>query len=306
MATDLAQRAATAKPVDSPTRSNRDLVLAHGEELSKALGQETDVDHFIRGVLTVLTNSPQLQQASERSLMAAILFGAQLKLEIGNGMNQFHLTPRKRRWTEVVNGRDEWKEEWVCVPMIGYQGYVELSYRSAKVLDFQVVRIREGDAFEYRYTTETGKQLFWQPADNVVDESKPYKGGIIRSRLAGGGVAETYMTVGQIEQRRPDSSREQEIKFGKDKGNLYVPNTPWTASVSSYESMCDKTIMREHQKYLPKSIEMMQALALDGRLLARNQHGELEAAATYAEDFGPNVAALESGEPWAAVPDANS
>jgi recombination protein RecT len=276
MASELAQRAAEVKPSERATA--RDLILRHQEEFDRALGRSMDTDHFVRGVLTSLTANPDLQTVTEQSLIAAVLLAAQLKLEIGAGMNQFHLTPRNVTVDveEMVNGRavKARRSQSVCVPIIGYQGYVKLGYNHPRVLDFQVIRVREGDEFDYSYTTERGKAISWRPT-LPIDISKPYAGGVIRSALAGGGVIETYMHVSEIEAARPDYTKPKE-------GQDWVPNTPWK---TNYEAMADKTIMRQHQKYMPKSIEMETALALDNRVLAR-VNGEVVTALPYEQEFG--------------------
>lgn len=281
----LAAAASSARPAER--RTARDLIVRHKDEIANALGEAITADHFVRGVLTTLTNTPDLQRATEQSLIGGVLFAAQLRLEIGNGLNQFHLTPRTIR--KEVEG--QWISELVCVPMIGYQGYVELAYRHSKVLDFQRIRIREGDEFDYSYTTERGTAITWRPA-LPFNTDAPYKGGVIRSKLAGGGVVETYMHVDQIEQRRPDYTREQTMRKGPRAGETYTPNTPWSMGPSSYESMCDKTVMREHQKYLPKSIEMQKALELDGRVVAQDD-GEIHTVLDRDAEFGPAAAAIE-------------
>lgn len=276
MASELAQRAAQAKP--SERRVARDLILDHQAEFERALGKSMDTDHFVRGVLTSLTATPDLQTVTEQSLIAAVLLAAQLKLEIGAGMNQFHLTPRNVtvETEEMVNGRlvKARRPQSVCVPIIGYQGYVKLGYNHPRVLDFQVIRVREGDEFDYSYTTERGKAISWRPR-LPIDISKPYQGGVIRSALVGGGVIETYMHVSEIEAARPDYTKPKE-------GSEWVPNTPWK---TNYEAMADKTIMRQHQKYMPKSIEMERALALDNRVL-RQDGEEVVTALPYEQEFG--------------------
>jgi len=276
MTSQLVARAAGS--VSTERRTVRDAINMHSEEFKRALGDSMDVEHFIRGVFTTITANPELQNVTEESLMAGVLWAAQLRLEIGNGMNQFHLTPRK---VSMPNGEGGYEKVQVCVPMIGYQGYIDLSYRHSKVLDFQSVRIREDDEFDYSYTTERGKSLTWKP-QLPIDITKRYVGGIIRSKLAGGGVTETYMHISEIQARRPDYTKEQP---GRGNKAAYTPKTPWSLSQSSFESMCDKTIIREHQKLMPKSIEMQRVLALDGRVLKTGEDNEIEAVLPFDKEF---------------------
>lgn len=282
MSSAIAQRAASAQQGDE--RTIRDTITEHSEEISKALGNSITPEHFIRGVFTTLTANPDLQNATEQSLIAAILFAAQLKLEIGNGLNQFHLTPRTIDITEtqVLNGQNVKvkTKRLVCVPMIGYQGYVDLGYRHPRVLDYQIVRVREGDYFDFSYTTELGKAIVWRPV-LPLDMKAAYVGGIVRSKLAGGGVTETYLTRDQIEARRPAYTKEQEAN-----GKSWIPNTPWK---TDWEAMADKSLIREHQKLTPKSIEMLQVMALDGRVLEKRD-GEISAALDFDAEFGEKSA----------------
>lgn len=92
MASQIAQRAAEVRPTDQ--RTVRDMIVEHQGEFESALGDSMSVEHFMRGVFTTITANPELADVSEQSLAAGLLWAAQLNLEIGNGMNQFHLIGR--------------------------------------------------------------------------------------------------------------------------------------------------------------------------------------------------------------------
>lgn len=222
--TEATQKAQTGKP------TARDLVQRQAPEIGRQLAGVMNTDAFVRSAISTISNSPQLQQATPNSILGSIMLAAQLKLEIGPALQHFYLTPRK------VNG------QWTCLPIIGYQGYIELAYRNPKVEKVESFLVREGDLFNHGADNERGRFFEWVPKD--YDEDRPWTGAVAMAKMRGAGTVWAYLTKSQVMRRKPANS---------DKG-------PWA---SHEEEMARKTAIRALSPYMPKSIEQGQALRAD-------------------------------------------
>lgn len=227
MTKDLSQAAVAAK--QNPTM--RDLVEQQRQAIERQLGGAMNTDAFVRTVLSELKKEPKLMQADPATVLGGVMLAAQLRLEIGSGMGEFFLTPRKNR------GQME------CLPIIGFQGLVKLALRSEFVKNVQAFLVREGDRFEYGADAERGMFYEWQPLD--FEEEREWVGVVATARMTSGGTTWVYLTKGQVYARRPSYW---------DKG------TPWQ---THEDEMAKKTAVRALAKYLPKSTDLGRAIEAD-------------------------------------------
>lgn len=223
---DLSQAAVAAK--QNPTM--KDLVEAQRAAIERQLGGAMNSDAFVRAVLSEITKQPKLMSADPKTVLGGVMLAAQLKLEIGSGLGEFYLTPRREK------GRD------ICLPIIGYQGLVKLVLRSDAVLNIQTAVIREGDDFTFGSDARRGIFHEWAPRD--FDESRRMVGVLATSQMDGGGVSWAYLTLAQVEARRPTPWE----------------STPWKTHP---EEMAKKTVLRDLAKRLPKSTDLGRALEAD-------------------------------------------
>lgn len=223
---DLAVAAASAKK--NPTA--RDLIEAQKPAIERQLAGAMNSDAFVRAVLTEIQKSPKLAQADPSTLLGGVMLAAQLKLEIGSGMGEFWLTPRKDK------GRD------ICLPIIGYQGLIKLVLRSSMVTTVQAFIVREGDEFTYGADAERGMFYEWKPRD--FEESRSPVGVVATAKMRAGGTTWVYLTAEQVLKRRPH----------------YWESTPWKTDT---DEMWKKTAVRALAKYLPKSTDLGRAIEAD-------------------------------------------
>ena len=216
--TDLSTAAATAKA--RPTI--KDLILRQTPAIEAQLGGVLNSGAFVRAAISEISKSPELQQATPSSVLGSIMLAAQLKLEIGPALGHLWLTPRKDHG------------QWTCLPILGYQGMVELAYRSGRVLKIETFVVRKGDVFEYGANSERGRYFDWRPAD--FDQTREWTDVVVTAQIAGGGVVWETLPKEKILARRP---------AGWEKG-------PWK---SNEVEMARKTLVREVAPYLPKSTE---------------------------------------------------
>lgn len=224
---DLSKAAVAVKA--NPTM--KDLVEQQLPAIERQLGGAMNSDAFVRAVLSEITKQPKLMSADPKTVLGGVMLAAQLRLEIGSGLGEFYLTPRKEK------GRD------VCLPIIGYQGYVKLVLRSEMVLNVEAFLVREGDDFSYGASSDRGMFYDWQPRD--FDEDRPWTGVVASARMKGGGTTWVYLTRAQVLARRP---------------HYWDKGTPWQ---THEEEMTKKTAVRALVKFLPKSTDLGRAIEAD-------------------------------------------
>lgn len=224
---DLSQAAVAVKK--NPTMA--DLIEKQKPEIERQLGGAMSSDAFVRAVLTEVRKNPKLGQADPATVLGGVMLAAQLRLEIGSGLGEFYLTPRREK------GRD------ICLPIIGYQGMIKLALRSEFVTDIQTFMVREGDRFEYGANAERGMFFEWQPRD--FEESRPWTGVVAVARMKQGGTAWIYLTKESVHDRRP---------------TYWNKGTPWQ---THEEEMAQKTAIRALSKRLPKSTDLGRAIEAD-------------------------------------------
>ncbi|QNA93229.1 MULTISPECIES: recombinase RecT [unclassified Microbacterium] len=226
MTKDLSTAAAGAK--SQPTM--KDLVEAQLPAIERQLGGAMNSAAFVRAVLSEIGKSPDLMQADPKTLLGGVMLAAQLRLEIGSGLGEFYLTPRKDRGRQI------------CLPIIGYQGLIKLALRSEFVMNVQSFLVRQGDQFSYGANAERGMFYDWVPQD--FEETRPWIGVVATARMTSGGTTWVYLTRTQVMDRRPS----------------YWNSTPWK---TNEDEMVKKTAVRALAKYLPKSTDLGHALEAD-------------------------------------------
>ena len=224
---DLSSAAVAVKK--NPTM--KDLIEAQGKAIERQLGGAMNSDAFVRAVLSEVTKQPKLMSADPATVLGGVMLAAQLRLEIGSGLGEFYLTPRKER------GRD------ICLPIIGYQGFIKLVLRSEMVKTVQSFMVREGDDFTYGANAERGMFFEWQPRD--FEDDRPWTGVVAVAKMRDGGTTWSYLTSEQVLARRP---------------HYWDKGTPWQ---THEDEMAKKTAVRALVKYLPKSTELGKAIEAD-------------------------------------------
>ncbi len=228
--TNLSTAAATKAVAKQAQPTMRDLIQAQQAAIETQLAGAINSAAFVRAAISAIASSPQLQQADPKTVLGGIMLAAQLKLEIGPALGHFYLTPRKEKGNQI------------CLPIIGYQGYIELAYRSGRIEKIETFLIRDGDKFDHGANSERGRFFDWNPAD--YDEIREWTGVVAMAKIKGAGTVWAYLPKDKVIARRPH----------------YWESTPWK---TNEEEMARKTGIRALAPYLPKSTDLGRAIEAD-------------------------------------------
>lgn len=166
------------------------------------------------------------------AFMAALLDAARQGLEPGT--EQYYLTPRR------VKGRLE------ILGITGYQGYVELMYRSGAVASVQVENVRANDHFRYRRGLDR-VPLHEFPAFALEAERGPLIGVYAYAEMKDGAISQV------VRLNREQIARIRAVNPASD--GKYSPWTNWE------EAMWMKSALRQLRKYVPTSAEFRMEMA---------------------------------------------
>lgn len=234
----------------------RDLISSMQSEFEAALPKTLPIDLFMRVALTGFRKTPNLLNCTRKSLLGALLETARLGLE-----------PCTEQAYLIPYGKE-------CTLVIGYQGYVQLMYRTGQVEAVEAEMVYEADDWEY--SLGDGGKFFHRPNLLAEDRGKALFAYSF-AKLTGGGRTKVAITTRrQAEQMMRDAKSNQ---------------SPW--KTGSFDAMWLKTPVRQLQKWAPKSAEMRRASVIDG--------------ATYTADLGeptvdPNVLDGEIVKPVSGPP----
>jgi recombination protein RecT len=250
-----------------------DLLSSMEPEFAKALPNILPIDTFLRIALTCMRKTPRLIECTRPSLLGALMECARLGLQPGT--EQATLTPFRKRTdngfiTEVQL-------------IIGYQGYIELMYRSGMVQRVENELVHEADKFELSFGD--GGRFFHEPAWRLP---KSERGDIIATyayaEMTGGGRSRVALTPRW-------EAEEMRDKFGRVWKSDFVP-------------MWRKTPIRQLQKYVPKSSELRRALDVDGATIdlggavTRPEGLDDMVDGEVLETSAPQTEAAAESQPW--------
>lgn len=261
----LAQISALPKPRQFPA-----MLEAFKHELKVALPAHLNPDRMARIALTCFRQNPTLAECEPASVFAAVVMASQLGLEPGL-MGQAYLIPynkKVKRRNEQGREVEAWVKECQLIP--GYQGLVDLARRSGRIKSLEAHVVYANDQFVCRFgmTPELVHEPHW---DGDRGEMRL---AYAVAHLADGGTHVEVMTRSQIHAIR---DRSQNVQNAKKWGKA----TPWD---TDEEQMWIKTVLRRICKYLPKSVELASALALDAAA-ARGSHQGMDLSSVIEGDY---------------------
>lgn len=200
-------------------------------QISQALPKHMTGERMARIVLTAVRMNPKLGECTPASFVGCVLSCAQLGLEPNTPLGLAYLIPRK-------NNKNGGRQE--CTLQIGYMGMVDLADRAGG--DVFAYAVRQGDTFEYELGMDPKMRHVLSKADDREDQKITHAYCV---SVSPSGIRKfTVLTLAQIEARRARSGAATE--------------GPW---MTDYEAMCNKTAVRAHFRWMPKSTERASLIA---------------------------------------------
>lgn len=240
--TSLADLKKTSKMVaaDAGIGSVKAFFESQKSTLQAVLPRHVSPDRMLKIALGALRTTPKLMGCTVESLMGAVIQVSQLGLEPNTPLGHAYLIPFENRKKGTVEVQI----------VLGYKGLIDLARRSGQIVSIAAHEVCENDHFEYAYGLD--ERLEHRPA---LGERGKIIAFYAVAKMVGGGHAFEVMSNDQILAIRDASQGWKTAKrFGKEK------ESPWGAH---YAEMGRKTCLRRLVKYLPVSIEMANAVALD-------------------------------------------
>lgn len=239
------------------TRSSLEKILTEMEpRIKQTLPKHITAERILRLAINAYSRTPKLHECTPTSIIGSIVLASQVGLEPDGTLGQGYLVP-------FYNGKMK-RYEAQFIP--GYQGLMDLGFRSGKILNWEAHAVREKDVFTFEYGTN--KFLTHKPGISERGEITCFYSIVT---LSNGIPNFIVMSKEEVDKIRAMSK-------GKD-------GFAWQ---DHYEEMGIKSVIRRHSKKLPRSSELARAVALDEMVEAGIPQG---ADVTKADETGTLVVA---------------
>ncbi|MHD0300169.1 recombination protein RecT [Rhodococcus qingshengii] len=215
-----------------------DKIRGMEKQFQLAMPKGAEAQQLIRDALTCLRQTPKLQECESNSVLGALMTCSQLGLRPGV-LGHAWVLPF---WDNKSRG---YKAQLV----IGYQGLVELSYRSNQIASLSARTIFANDVYEVEYGL--AEKLVHKPL-MTGDRGEPVAYYAV-VRFANGG--STYVVISHVEMLK------YKQKYATAKSKEGTVFGPWK---DEFEGMAHKTCLRQLSKWMPKSTELALAVENDG------------------------------------------
>jgi len=218
------------------------LVESIRDRIEAILPKHITVERALRVYQNAISRNKRLLECTPASIMNALITASEFGLEPNTPLGQCHIIPYK---TEATF-------------QIGYQGIVELAYRSGRVSLIYAETVHENDLFELRLGLH--RDIVHEP--NITGE----RGGVISYyavvEIMGYAPQFAFMKLDEVYAHAKRYSKAYQSHL---KGNY--SDTPWkeTPGTLGFDSMAKKTVLIQACKTAPKSIDdkFVQALSAD-------------------------------------------
>lgn len=200
------------------------------DQIKNALPANITPERMARIAMTALSKNADLAQSTPESFMGALLTSAQLGLECNTPLGQAYLIPYRNKGVMETQFQ------------LGYQGLIDLCYRTGQYKKIVARVVYEGDDFDYEYGLN--ERLIHRPREKSDKQIYVYA----MYELKNGASAFEVMSW--------DSVMNHAKKYSKAVQKGWT--SPWNTDP---ESMAKKTVLKKVLKYAPKTVENAELIA---------------------------------------------
>ena len=228
---------ATKQVATQQGKSLKDFIQKMSLQIKNALPANITPERMMRIAMTAISKDSKLANSTPESFMGALLTSAQLGLECNTPLGQAYLIP-------FYNGKAQRMETQF---QLGYQGLLDLCYRTGQYKTIQARIVYRGDDFNYSYGLD--ETLNHKPQGISKDPIFVYA----YYCLANGAKAFEVMSWDDVMQHAN--------KYSQSANSNY---SPWKTDP---ESMAKKTVLKKVLKYAPKTVEIAESIENDTSII---------------------------------------
>ena len=237
-----------ALPSDAKAPSLAVQIRDMQHQFAMAAPRGIEATQIVRDALTALRQTPKLAQCEPTSVLGALMTMAQLGLRVGVLGHGWVLPFYDSRYEWVDSKGQKRKGAHRAQLIVGYQGLVELAYRSGKVTKITARTVHANDHFHVEYGLH--ESLTHRPATGDRGEPVGYYATV---KIHGSSDPMFYYMTHEEMLAYRDRYAMAKTREGKILG-------PWA---SEFEGMAKKTVLRQLAKYMPKGTDLAVAMAAD-------------------------------------------
>lgn len=223
------------------------------QQLAMVASSTMKPERMMRLIANAARTTPKLLECDPMSLLGGLMQCASLGLEPNTVLGHAYLIPfdNNRKVKDPETGRDVWRKTTEVQLIVGYKGLIDLARRSGHITSLSAnIHYSDDELWEYEEGTEA--TLRHRPGEQAGKKLHAYA----IAKFKDGGHAYVVLPWAQVMKIRDGSQGWQSaVKFGK------TANSPWQ---KHEDEMAKKTAIRALAKYLPLSIEFMDAVQVDG------------------------------------------
>jgi recombination protein RecT len=232
--------------------------------IKQAIPRHMTPERMLSVFIQAVKKTPKLREVDTMSLLGAFVSVASVGLEPNTALQHAHIIPfEKNKWNPATRQREK---QGVEVNIIfGYQGLLELVYRSGLLRSVHADVVWKADEFDFWYGS--GSTLKHKPLGGVRLPDEMPLWGYTHANMKGDAEMFEVMPMADILRVRDSTQAYSSALSALDKANkegwkqpASYTEAPW---VKHFVPMAKKTVFRAAAKWLPKSIELASAIHLD-------------------------------------------
>lgn len=221
--------AVAKRPIDTI----RTLLEKSKGQIAAALPKHLNAERIVRVTMTSIQRNPDLLDCDPISLVGAVIQSSQLGLEPDGILGHAYLVPFR-------NMKKGGRLEVQFIP--GYKGLIDLARRSGQVNRISAHIVYDGDVFKMEFGTSEVLEHIPVPPSQRGERKGVYAVAVLKD-------GSTHFEWLWEEEVQKVKAQSKASKFG-----------PW---VTHEDEMIRKTAIRRLVKYLPLSVELAKASAID-------------------------------------------